>query len=582
MRVHTFANMMLKVYEILGLFQKNTVRRDLRRHSDFSTHQKFFDKAYSEIAEFIDKQHFFSQRQRHLFFYKYEQLYNEIISTTVISSLDKKEIMKTYIKITIPAIIALDIHNTLMQNKDGTIYHFYMSTLDLLSRMKAKYEPNDEFKQARYLLRQHIRSLNFSPTFDLTPIHSLINNIRPNAGQKASSIIQSIQACKKNTIQLSLQEEEKLDKLKTNYLSLNALLTFQRKTQLIKELIINHNIITCSGINSDAVINSLNKYIYSEGYDEQQLRKCASIIISRAVQSDHVEISPQYIDAIQKLGDMVLLQRKENYDNSSFSELNNTLKENSKYIHLNEYLHLLEAINLLRDRKLNEAYQYIIGISSNELPLGYLSVSIAIITLSLKIKLQKKKIKNGTLIPLINPILLSQAPHTEYIPSYPGQMDNPIVTDANNITIMRSIKLYNNMINNISHPEHKDTGNIYPQSVSGTLGELDILLGKIIDIYNMSDVLSNDEIIEKLAMNNTITIQTLKHNFISFLNHCTLYNCITSLNVLFCFLNCPGERFENINSFILTSMKNPEKRKRLCRALKTMQERYSISQHKPK
>ncbi|WP_265512244.1 globin domain-containing protein, partial [Providencia heimbachae] len=56
MPTHTFIEILYKIYEILGLFKTNTNRRDLRNHSNFSSHQIFFTKALDEIIDTIDNQ----------------------------------------------------------------------------------------------------------------------------------------------------------------------------------------------------------------------------------------------------------------------------------------------------------------------------------------------------------------------------------------------------------------------------------------------------------------------------------------------------------------------------------------------
>lgn len=42
MRTHTFTNLMLDVYEILGLKEATLNMRDQREHLNFSKHQSFF------------------------------------------------------------------------------------------------------------------------------------------------------------------------------------------------------------------------------------------------------------------------------------------------------------------------------------------------------------------------------------------------------------------------------------------------------------------------------------------------------------------------------------------------------------
>ncbi|EMY5615768.1 hypothetical protein KPO69_001020, partial [Providencia stuartii] len=99
MRTHTFTNLMLDVYEILGLKEATLNMRDQREHLNFSKHQSFFSgknliNAYEKIIDTIDSQRILSEKTRLSIFYKYEQLFNGLISTPILSTSNKNIIMK--------------------------------------------------------------------------------------------------------------------------------------------------------------------------------------------------------------------------------------------------------------------------------------------------------------------------------------------------------------------------------------------------------------------------------------------------------------------------------------------------------
>ncbi|MEX6383736.1 hypothetical protein AB6F61_12440 [Providencia hangzhouensis] len=67
MRTHTFTNLMLDVYEILGLKEATLNMRDQREHLNFSKHQSFFSgknliNAYEKIIDTIDSQRILSEK----------------------------------------------------------------------------------------------------------------------------------------------------------------------------------------------------------------------------------------------------------------------------------------------------------------------------------------------------------------------------------------------------------------------------------------------------------------------------------------------------------------------------------------
>lgn len=100
--MHTFANLMYDVYESFGLFQKGARQADIRGSANFSGHQRFFDnnddeelmqeKRYDEIIRHLDEEGVFSTEQRRKIFYKYEQLYNALMTRTVFTELSRKQI----------------------------------------------------------------------------------------------------------------------------------------------------------------------------------------------------------------------------------------------------------------------------------------------------------------------------------------------------------------------------------------------------------------------------------------------------------------------------------------------------------
>lgn len=205
------------------------------------------------------------------------------------------------------------------------------------------------------------------------------------------------------------------------------------------------------------------------------------------------------------------------------------------------------VLYLLRHEKYEDAYQHIQKISLNTLPLGYLTSAISIINLSLAIQLKKKSIKNGTFIPLINPILSSQGVFTEHLPAPVEPSNYSILKDANNITLMRSIKLYNTMILKINHLVTKNN-DVYPKAIIGLLDEIEIALGKIRIAIDKTNTLPTENDFANIIINDKIlTEREISQNLIGILSNCTLSNCINCLPAIFHYLRCFGEEPKLIN-----------------------------------
>ncbi len=131
--MRTFANLMYDVYESFGLFQKGARQADIRGSANFSGHQRFFDnnddeeikeeKRYDEIIRHLDEEGVFSTEQRREIFYKYEQLYNALMTRPVFTELSRKQIQIRYVQYILPKLIALDIYKTYNAENKNSFYH---------------------------------------------------------------------------------------------------------------------------------------------------------------------------------------------------------------------------------------------------------------------------------------------------------------------------------------------------------------------------------------------------------------------------------------------------------------------------
>ncbi|HCT9736652.1 TPA: hypothetical protein OUD13_000837 [Morganella morganii] len=258
MKNHTFANIMLSVYEILGLNSETETAlsmKDQRNLLSFDFHQNFFGRAdktaksdrddgkiyntqdaYNKIINTIDSQSIYSKEERREFFFRYEQLYNGLISRTLISNLTKDQIIKRYVNAIIPVIIALDIHKTMNSSKKTNSSHFYTHIHEFILSIHCPeniYDPKLICQGIRSYLRECIKSLDFKQKVYLNKINEIIKNIRPGLNQRSFKIEKEINECQA----LSRKDTLKYDELKPALLSLNSLLLFMNKTELLPLLI---------------------------------------------------------------------------------------------------------------------------------------------------------------------------------------------------------------------------------------------------------------------------------------------------------------------------------------------------------
>jgi len=246
--------------------------------------------------------------------------------------------------------------------------------------------------------------------------------------------------------------------------------------------------------------------------------------------------------------------------------------------------------------ELENAYEAVKLISPDDLPVGYLSSAFYIINIALHIKLEKKKIKKDVLLSDINIIMENQGGYTDFILADPMYIDHDniacvsgeikinstklsnskfhqhsIFSNSNNITILRSVRMYNHMIKRISYWNEIESDNINPDSIYGLLDKVDFCLGKIIKVINEKNITSSQDLVSILRERKVLTKREMNKNLIGILENCTLCNCIANLSNLYLYLRSPREELNNINMLNSTSAANISKRNLIYDALKMLE-----------
>lgn len=380
-------------------------------------------------------------------------------------------------------------------------------------------------------------------------IQSLIDNIRSGKNQKISSIKHAIKICKLEAKDF----ENELDAFEKTYTSLNTLLRLQNTTGWVPLITQHYHELMEENMRSSHLLSSLYMYLYRFDYDKNLLEECAKTLIHYASvitpKKDRIE---QYSLAINYLKSMIFKGDfpSANHTENEFKNLKRWFEKRADIPLLAPYAKLTVIIELLHNKKLEEAYQLTHKMLSEELPYGYLKAAFANINLALKIKLQKSTIKNGTLLRLINPILNSQGEYVDFALGSASSLKNPIITDPNNLTILRAIKTYNTLITTITSNEYDEKIGYYSQTISGLLSEVNTALEKLDDQLHYIDEISSEHFADLIIEQKVLTRRELTQNLIGILNHCTLTNCIGCLPMLMKYLKAPDEKQEVIASFM--------------------------------
>lgn len=166
----------------------------------------------------------------------------------------------------------------------------------------------------------------------------------------------------------------------------------------------------------------------------------------------------------------------------------------------------------------------------------------------------------------------NQGTITELIALTPGE-NNSILLSADNMTIMRAIKMYNYMIRKVSYSSEDSPSDICPQAIFGILDEVECARGKLnILIRETGDSIDSNELARLIVKNKTLTARELNENLVGVLDKCTLYNFLSSINVFINYLRCPEEELGHIRKFSGVTEKSRRLPGKICEALRIASE----------
>lgn len=581
MGTHAFADMMYNLYQCFGLFDKNDKRREKRGNSRFSFHQDFFNQGYDDVIRIIDNNEVFSLEERRDIFYKYEQLYNALIHIPVFSHLDNHQITKRYLQFALPPVVALDVYNTLPPDDE---MHFYYHIHLFLISSHCPHESSDKRKihaGVKEYLREYIRSLEFHYTDHLAPLFNFIHDIKARSGQKDATIKRVIKNCRSEYDGSYIPEKNpKLNSLNLNkteraYLSLNMLLAFERKTSAVTAVSMHYRHTVNNGVYYNNSYGILCRYLYSRGYDEKLLHYITLPFYNMAVRPVSVAIEEKPYRYVHALKCLIFNTRKNNkYSKLDLAEMASYFNAAANSDVLKPYSQLLQTIIFLSQDKTDEAFRLVNKTPLDNLPIGYLPSAFSVIKLALKVKLERKKIRNKTLLSAINSTLSNQGTIAEFIAVTQGEMNSNVVLCADNMTIMRAIKMYNHMIRRVSYLSEDSPSDIYPQAIFGLLDAMESALGKLNTLLRETgDGVESNELAALIVKNKILTARELNENMVGVLDKCTLYNFLSSINVFINYLRCPGEELGHIMIFSGVTEKPMRLREKVCEALRIASEK---------
>ncbi|HAT1685241.1 TPA: hypothetical protein I8Y21_006082, partial [Klebsiella oxytoca] len=300
----------------------------------------------------------------------------------------------------------------------------------------------------------------------MLPVYRVIENIRENSSQKTGALNVSVQESLEAYATIVTPEEVKsikagLEGLKAAHYSLSVLLNLERQFPVVNILSAYYRKYINGGIRPDNISAMLCRYLYEPRNNDIF---CHSNIISsivdyyyvRAIKPVSLNVSNKFLQCVDNVKDIVF-----NFNNKTIiseADLMNIaviLKKEATDKCLKPYPDLLMVIHSISKGKTDEAYETVKRISPEYLPPGYLTSAFLTLSIALRIKTERKSIKKGIFSADISAILENQGIYTDYIPVSQAyteihsddsvvkstRLSESILSDADNLTIMRSVRM---------------------------------------------------------------------------------------------------------------------------------------------
>lgn len=588
-----FTNLLYDICTVFELFKEGESPRDKRKSTDFGAHQRFWNQRYNELSHIIDAEGVYSLEQRRIIFSRYEYFYYMMNSYPVYSTLKSEYIRNYFLKSFGVVFIVLDIYNTYRpENETGFYYHIY-------NFLQKSYCPcldysgteSDEAAVKRYL-REYLAELGFNredfrENGKMYELGKYQGTIRKGYGKRKSLMKQYIKACKneyKKDYREKKLDKSELDRILNNidkfyyaFYSLSILLDMQRKVKILDSIAYYLRVLIREGLWVHGLYGYAARYLYD--FNIFDTTPYARALLERfhefesgpkgALTRYIVSLDDKSQEYIESLKDMVFnLSDKKSYDDVYLENIINYFEQlqNARGYVTRCYMLLAVFIYLIRRNKLHKALRFYDESPKYELPSGYLPGAFSVLRIALEIKLNREKIKHGSLFELLDYVKAYQDAFMDLrVVTDPAYNEDEIQYDANNFTLMRVIKMYNSMLANIS-----TKSDIQPPYITGLLDNVERALDKINILIDKERVYDGETLAELITESKILSSRESKENLIGLFtgrHKYTLLQCIEKLGVLVDYVISPVDDIKNVMMLYGNNAENKNRRTLIYNAL---------------
>ncbi|HHR0051312.1 TPA: hypothetical protein ACSXTL_004475, partial [Escherichia coli] len=514
-------------------------------------------------------------------------------SYPVYSTLKSEYIRNYFLKSFGVVFIVLDIYNTYRpENETGFYYHIY-------NFLQKSYCPcldysgteSDEAAVKRYL-REYLAELGFNredfrENGKMYELGKYQGTIRKGYGKRKSLMKQYIKACKneyKKDYREKKLDKSELDRILNNidkfyyaFYSLSILLDIQRKVKILDSIAYYLRVLIREGLWVHGLYGYAARYLYDFNIFDTTPYARALLERFHEFESGPKGVLTRYIvslddksqEYIESLKDMVFnLSDKKSYDDVYLENIINYFEQlqNARGYVTRCYMLLAIFIYLIRRNKLHKALRFYDESQKYELPSGYLPGAFSVLRIALEIKLNREKIKHGSLFELLDYVKAYQDVFMDLrVVTDPAYNEDEIQYDANNFTLMRVIKMYNSMLANIS-----TKSDIQPPYITGLLDSVERALDKINILIDKERVYDGETLAELITENKILSSRESKENLIGLFtgrHKYTLLQCIEKLGVLVDYVISPVDDIKNVMMLYGNNAENKNRRRLIYNAL---------------
>ncbi len=549
---------------------KQTRRGHFKNIHDFKAHQDMFGIYMPLLIDLMSG----TTSGVSLFRYSVlEHLYLEISSIPIITLKSEEEVKDCYAKHVLMPIVAIIIHEeSTIDSAESFFYHMHRILKSDFDSEKLSAD-NLHMKIKRYL-RQCINHLDLNESDIAKNIAKKIKDIGPGKMQTADTILGMFELRKEYKSDrakiipnaLSINERKyveltKLLKLNTAYLAMSLMSRLESKSDHLETLVHCYHKLLCDDkellslkVHLQTLFSLPNltgelgrHFINRLGVNnlKHQFAPLVNVLHAPIRRELSVATLQAHEHLINQLKDLISSPHQyglDVYDRTIFKPISDIDKQDGSHRTIFiPYAYLIKIINCIQDNKLVDAYTL-----ADDAPYGaceqfsFLAYAFSVLYIGLHIRLNKGKLRKSKMIILSHYITVGQGLITTLQKSpisinqlinnpLTNEHHNSLISSPNNVSIMRAIYAYNQLILKLTCTNSGYATDTIPQAIYGILDKFYHVNATLMaELKQISRDVALEQRAEIFMNRTTLTKNDLYGDLIPFLKDSSFSHCTSA------------------------------------------------------